>query len=242
MESKEQRFTEYYKSTKKEGKELYFCLTFEIYNSTYDKGISSHLRLKIKISYLALITNGTTIENLSNEYNEDWDFRCDDSRGDLCNSIYLNRRFFSFGIGSFILDKIIKTANINFPDARLGATLEYIEDLNSERKIRRDRMYKNAGFIVEDRSIKIDKISNLKFDRKFEHINKVDISEFVCGYFNKEETIKKLSKDLEDIKVSNYNNDLETKNKMLMAQNVRLTQTLGIIILVILISLYVYLK
>lgn len=240
MESQEQQFTEYYKSTKIEGKELYFSLTFMIYNSTYDKGISRNLGLKIKISYLALITNGTKIENLSNELNEDWDFTCNNVRGNLCNSIYLNQRFFSSGIGSFILDKIINIANSNFPEARLGATLEYIEDPNSERKIIRDKMYKNAGFIVDGRSIKIDKISNLKFDRKFERIHKVDISEFVAGYFEKEETIKKLLKDLEDMKVSK--NNWEKQSRDLMVKNAKLVNTLGLIILVISISLYVYLK
>lgn len=240
MESQEQQFTEYYKSTKKEGKELYFSLTFMIYNSTYDIGINRHLRLKIKISYLALITNGTKIENLSKEYNEDWDFTCDNSSGSLCNSIYLNQRFFSFGIGSFILDKIINIANTNFPEARLGANLECIADPNSERKIIRDKMYKNAGFIVDDRSIKIDKISNLKFNRKFESIHKVDISEFVAGYFEKEETIKKLLKDLENMKVSK--NNWEKQSRVLMVKNAKLVNTLGLIILVISISLYVYLK
>ncbi|MDN5060006.1 hypothetical protein [Aliarcobacter butzleri] len=155
------KYIKTYRTTKND-QETYFSIDYDLRIEEYPE----HNQTSLKAYY--------TVKYSEDELLSDTWFISSDSRNcSLHDSIMINESYRSYGIGSFLLNEILKTVNIYTPNASLRASLAF-NDQGEENAKRRDAMYKNFGFEVHPDHIYIDKISNLSLNRKFDFIKEIN--------------------------------------------------------------------
>ncbi|EOH9551556.1 N-acetyltransferase, partial [Campylobacter coli] len=93
------------------------------------------------------------------------------------SSIMLHSDYRSLGIGTFVINKMLEIALNYIPTARLSGKLSAVDEVKLENHKRRDKLYKNLGFIFNESNtgFNIDSISNLKIRKDFDYIQEVRI-------------------------------------------------------------------
>lgn len=165
-------FTRYYTSNKKANKTLHFKLEFQVI--LFDMPNREHdIEVTVFISYLLLLDDGTY--SIPTRQSNTWKLVSNFSNKScsLESSIMIREECRSFGIGSFVLNEVLSMANIYLPNYSLKGTLatndEFLE--NTER---RNNLYRNIGFKIEENNFSIDTLSNLNLDRTFDYIKLLD--------------------------------------------------------------------
>lgn len=227
MESFDTKFTRIYKTTKVNNKELFFKLNYKIYYQQ-NKRETTYIRVAIKISYLALFIDNKIVE-VSNSFNE-WELSGSTDSAHLENCIDINTKYQSFGIGSFVLNKLLNIANNHAPEYRLYGTLELLKD-SDINKLRRNTMYQNAGFNVLDKEINIEKINQLRLNRDFEYIKEYSDVEFFNILLENEKKIEDCEKNLQTS--ANRYKSLSLKNDFNNKYNKYVTSALWFLIIFI---------
>ncbi|MEV9477446.1 hypothetical protein [Aliarcobacter butzleri] len=184
------KFSKLFVSTKNTDKKLYFKIDYNI--TTIEKPNSEiSISMELIITYLYLekkdflnkIETTTNTWKFSSTYNK----KCS-----LCNSVRINNLYRSYGIGTFVLNEIIKIANEYIPGFYLQGSLGPADEEN-ENKERRNSLYKNIGFKLEPNYFYIEKISDLNFNREFNYIQELkilDIFNTLCEFQNKNKQLE----------------------------------------------------
>ncbi|EAL7623270.1 N-acetyltransferase, partial [Campylobacter coli] len=140
------------------------------------------------------------------------------------SSIMLHSDYRSLGIGTFVINKMLEIALNYIPTARLSGKLSAVDEVKLENHIRRDKLYKNLGFIFNENNtgFSIDRISDLKIRKDFDYIQEVCIFD-MCNQLAKLQYLKedndKSLKSYRDSfhKEKNKNDILRARNKFLIA-------------------------
>ncbi len=168
------KFTKLYVSNKKNNEKLYFAIDYEIRIDKYHNEQTT-TSIILYIHYLYLEQN-FRIKKIELTYNK-WEFSST-SYNQSCNlhsSVMISTEYRSYGIGTFVLNEIIKIANKYTPSASLSGFLSPVDE-GEDNKERRNSLYRNIGFIIEHDRFYIEKISDLHLDRKLEYIQTLNYS------------------------------------------------------------------
>lgn len=195
-------YTKNYISTKKEDEKLFFELNFKV-SVYYDSNSIIKLEIRVIIKYLYLLKKDTFIDIFScdNKKEDIWLFDAHRAfkSASLCDSVMIATSYRSYGIGSFILNEVMKIANNYVPDYSLKGTLSLVDE-ELDNKDRRNNLYKNIGFNIREHDFHIEHISNLNLDREYNYIKIVNMSHILNELNNKNHEIKTLKLELNNIK------------------------------------------
>ncbi|EGD5392115.1 N-acetyltransferase, partial [Campylobacter jejuni] len=129
----------------------------------------------------------------------------------------------SLGIGTFLINKMLEIALKYVPTARLSGTLSAVDEEILENHIRRDKLYKNLGFIFneDNTGFSIEQIGDLKIRKDFDYIQEVHILNMCYQLSNlqheKEGCIRQLESHKDDMrKLNKENAALRTRNKFIL--------------------------
>ncbi len=174
ISTEKNKFTKLYVSNKKNNEKLYFTIDYEITINRYHDGqITSSIILYIHYLYLE---QNFRIRKIEPKYNK-WEFSST-SYNQSCNlhsSVMIHIQYRSYGIGTFVLNEIIKIANEYTPNASLSGFLSPVDE-GEDNVQRRNSLYRNIGFKIEPYKFYIEKISDLNLNRKLEYIKTLNYS------------------------------------------------------------------
>lgn len=90
-----------------------------------------------------------------------------------------------------MINKMLEIALNYIPTARLSGKLSAVDEVKLENHIRRDKLYKNLGFIFNENNtgFSIDRISDLKIRKDFDYIQEVRIFD-MCNQLAKLQYLK----------------------------------------------------
>ena len=240
------KYSEFYISNKKESEQLFFKVDYHI-NTFENNKKEVNFSMEATASYLFLIKDNKYQDIVRKTNTFEIESTVIYKSCSLKDSILIQSEFRSYGIGSFLLNKILSEAVKHVPDYSLSASLSMVDDREEKNRLRRNALYENVGFkiIMDENSktyingkIQIDKLSNLKLDRKFEYIEKIDLFMYADIFY-------KLSKENSHLKEKNIRlfsicKDYEVINNQIEKKLGR--YYLFIILLVIVSILTIYLK
>jgi len=210
----EKQFSEIYLSNKRKDEKLYFKVDYQLsLHQDFEK--NNFFSINVVISYLILIKNDKCFETL--KQTNSWKLTSMGSykQTSFRSSIMIYPKYRSYGIGSFLLNKILSIANEYIPNYSLEDSLSRVDEYKENRE-RRDRLYISMGFEIKNRKIYIDKLSKLNFDRNFDYIELLDtknIAGIFCQLKNENENLKTI------------NQQLISKNSFYQKENEKLPRT-----------------
>ncbi|CAG9468215.1 GNAT family N-acetyltransferase [Campylobacter upsaliensis] len=214
-------YTSKFYISKKSEKEVCFKLDFEIEISGGDEKIYKvEIRAFVDYQYLK---NGNNITPNIHKNQNDWWLSYEYDRWSFHSSIVILDKYQSLGIGTFLINKMLEIALKYVPTARLSRTLSAVDEEILENHIRRDKLYKNLGFIFneDNTGFSIEQIGDLKIRKDFDYIQEVHILNMCYQLRNlqyeKEGDVKLLESYKDDIrKLNKENATLRTRNKFIL--------------------------
>ncbi|HEP3231595.1 TPA: N-acetyltransferase [Campylobacter upsaliensis] len=214
-------YTSKFYISKKSEKEVCFKLDFEIEISGGDEKIYKvEIRAFVDYQYLK---NGNNITPNIHKNQNDWWLSYEYDRWSFHSSIVILDKYQSLGIGTFLINKMLEIALKYVPTARLSRTLSAVDEEILENHIRRDKLYKNLGFIFneDNTGFSIEQIGVLKIRKDFDYIQEVHILNMCYQLRNlqyeKEGDVKLLESYKDDIrKLNKENATLRTRNKFIL--------------------------
>jgi GNAT superfamily N-acetyltransferase len=230
------KYTEFYITNKKEGEQLFFKVDYHINTYEYENK-DINFSMEAAVSYLFLIKDNKHQEKARRTNRFVIESIVSHKSCTLKDSILITDEYRSYGIGSFLLNKILSEAAKHIPDYSLTAKLSVVDEREEENRLRRNALYENAGFrIIMDENtnsyingkIEIDKLSNLKLERKFDYIEIID-------FYKIADRLYKLSKENEKLldekdKFYRLFNTYKAKNNDLDAKLEKYTRSVVILI------------
>ncbi|EAH8849677.1 N-acetyltransferase [Campylobacter lari] len=176
---------------KKNEKEVCFKLDFEIKafeenQKFYYVEICAIIDYQYLKNELGVFKNDNKKRNYWKlKYRSHWSFS---------SCVEIDHNYKSLGIGTFVINKILEIALSYVPEANFHDILSKENDENEEsckNRIRRDKLYKNLGFIFNENntSFSIDSISDLKIRKDFDYIQEVRVFD-MCNQLAKLQYLK----------------------------------------------------
>lgn len=240
------KYTEFYITNKKEGEQLFFKVDY--HSNIYEHSNKEiNFSMEAAVSYLFLIKDNKHQEKVRGTNRFVIESIVSSKSCTLKDSILITGEYRSYGIGSFLLNKILSEAAKHVPDYSLTASLSVEDDREEENRLRRNALYENIGFkiIMDENStscingkIEINKLSNLKLERKFDYIETLDSYKIA-------DRLYKLSKENEKIldekdKFSRLYNIYKDRNNDLDAKLVKYTWSVVVLIGIIFFILWIH--
>lgn len=187
---KQEVYTSKFYICKKNEKEACFKLDFEI-KAFEENQKFYYVEIYAIIDYQYLKNESGVFKNDDKrnfwklKYSNYWSFS---------SCVEINHNYKSLGIGTFVINKILEIALSYVPEAEFHDILSKGNDENEEsckNRIRRDKLYKNLGFIFNENNtgFSIDSISNLKIRKDFDYIQEVRIFD-MCNQLAKLQYLK----------------------------------------------------
>ena len=202
------KFTKLYVSNKNSNQKLYFAIDYEIRISKYNNEQTT-TSIILYISYLYL-EKDFCLRKAEARPNK-WEFSSSSNNKScsLHSSVMINIK--SYGVGTFVLNEIIKIANEYTPNASLEGFLSPVDE-GEDNIQRRDSLYRNIGFNIEPNRFYIEKISDLILDRKLEYIQTLNYSNIFDLLCTLQDEKVNLERDLKNKKIM-YQELYKGKNK-----------------------------
>ncbi len=202
------KFTKLYVSNKNSNQKLYFAIDYEIRISKYNNEQTT-TSIILYISYLYL-EKDFCLRKAEARPNK-WEFSSSSNNKScsLHSSVMINIK--SYGVGTFVLNEIIKIANEYTPNASLEGFLSPVDE-GEDNIQRRDSLYRNIGFNIEPNRFYIEKISDLILDRKLEYIQTLNYSNIFDLLCTLQDEKVNLERDLKNKKIM-YQELYKEKNK-----------------------------
>lgn len=197
---KDSKYTEFYITNKKEGEQLFFRVDYHI-NTYENRNKEINFSMEAVVSYLFLIEDNKHLEKARGTNRFVIESIVSYKSCTLKDSILITDEYRSYGIGSFLLNKILSEAAKHVPDYSLTASLSVADDREEKNRLRRNALYENAGFkiIMNENTtscingkIEIDKLSNLNLERKFDYIEIIDSYKIADRLYNLSKENEKL--------------------------------------------------
>ena len=202
------KFTKLYVSNKNSNQKLYFAIDYEIRIIKYNNEQTT-TSIILYISYLYL-EKDFCLRKAEARPNK-WEFSSSSNNKScsLHSSVMINIK--SYGVGTFVLNEIIKIANEYTPNASLEGFLSPVDE-GEDNIQRRDTLYRNIGFNIEPNRFYIEKISDLILDRKLEYIQTLNYSNIFDLLCTLQDEKVNLERDLKNKKIM-YQELYKEKNK-----------------------------
>ena len=202
------KFTKLYVSNKNSNQKLYFAIDYEIRIIKYNNEQTT-TSIILYISYLYL-EKDFCLRKAEARPNK-WEFSSSSNNKScsLHSSVMINIK--SYGVGTFVLNEIIKIANEYTPNASLEGFLSPVDE-GEDNIQRRDSLYRNIGFNIEPNRFYIKKISDLILDRKLEYIQTLNYSNIFDLLCTLQDEKVNLERDLKNKKIM-YQELYKEKNK-----------------------------
>ena len=202
------KFTKLYVSNKNSNQKLYFAIDYEIRIIKYNNEQTT-TSIILYISYLYL-EKDFCLRKAEARPNK-WEFSSSSNNKScsLHSSVMINIK--SYGVGTFVLNEIIKIANEYTPNASLEGFLSPVDE-GEDNVQRRDSLYRNIGFNIEPNRFYIKKISDLILDRKLEYIQTLNYSNIFDLLCTLQDEKVNLERDLKNKKIM-YQELYKEKNK-----------------------------
>ena len=202
------KFTKLYVSNKNSNQKLYFAIDYEIRIIKYNNEQTT-TSIILYISYLYL-EKDFCLRKAEARPNK-WEFSSSSNNKScsLHSSVMINIK--SYGVGTFVLNEIIKIANEYTPNASLEGFLSPVDE-GEDNIQRRDSLYRNIGFNIEPNRFYIEKISDLILDRKLEYIQTLNYSNIFDLLCTLQDEKVNLERDLKNKKIM-YQEKKTKKNK-----------------------------
>ncbi len=202
------KFTKLYVSNKNSNQKLYFAIDYEIRIIKYNNEQTT-TSIILYISYLYL-EKDFCLRKAEARPNK-WEFSSSSNNKScsLHSSVMINIK--SYGVGTFVLNEIIKIANEYTPNASLEGFLSPVDE-GEDNVQRRDSLYRNIGFNIEPNRFYIEKISDLILDRKLEYIQTLNYSNIFDLLCTLQDEKVNLERDLKNKKIM-YQELYKEKNK-----------------------------
>ena len=187
---------------------LYFAIDYEIRIIKYNNEQTT-TSIILYISYLYL-EKDFCLRKAEARPNK-WEFSSSSNNKScsLHSSVMINIK--SYGVGTFVLNEIIKIANEYTPNASLEGFLSPVDE-GEDNIQRRDSLYRNIGFNIEPNRFYIEKISDLILDRKLEYIQTLNYSNIFDLLCTLQDEKVNLERDLKNKKIM-YQELYKEKNK-----------------------------
>jgi len=139
-----------------------------------------NLNISLEIEYLFLIDmTGKCKKHNSFKRGDSWSLET--KSDDYCRftrDIMIQEQYRSYGIGRLAINKMLCIAQEYVSECSLKGTLSSVyPDASKENYGRRENLYKNIGFIIEEGSFHIERIGDLKIKQNIDGIEKVDLVE-----------------------------------------------------------------
>ncbi len=187
---KQEVYTSKFYICKKNEKEACFKLDFEI-KAFEENQKFYYVEIYAIIDYQYLKNESGVFKNDDKrnfwklKYSNYWSFS---------SCVEIDHNYKSLGIGTFVINKILEIALSYVPEAEFHDILSKGNDENEEsckNRIRRDKLYKNLGFIFNESNtgFSIDSISNLRIRKDFDYIQEVRIFD-MCNQLAKLQYLK----------------------------------------------------
>ncbi|MFX3627641.1 N-acetyltransferase [Campylobacter sp. LH-2024] len=147
-----------------------------------------------------------------------WTLQYDYDKWSFHSSIMIRWDYRSLGIGTFIINRMLEIALNYVPEVNLYGTLGWVDEQDPENHTRRDKLYKNLGFIFNESntSFSIDRISDLKIRKDFDYIQEVRIFD-MCNQLAKLQYLKAGDDKLLQYYKDDFNKE-KSKNNILRAR------------------------
>ncbi len=202
------KFTKLYVSNKNSNQKLYFAIDYEIRIIKYNNEQTT-TSIILYISYLYL-EKDFCLRKAEARPNK-WEFSSSSNNKScsLHSSVMINIK--SYGVGTFVLNEIIKITNEYTPNASLEGFLSPVDE-GEDNVQRRDSLYRNIGFNIEPNRFYIEKISDLILDRKLEYIQTLNYSNIFDLLCTLQDEKVNLERDLKNKKIM-YQELYKEKNK-----------------------------
>ena len=202
------KFTKLYVSNKNSNQKLYFAIDYEIRIIKYNNEQTT-TSIILYISYLYL-EKDFCLRKAEARPNK-WEFSSSSNNKScsLHSSVMINIK--SYGVGTFVLNEIIKIANEYTPNASLEGFLSPVDE-GEDNVQRRDSLYRNIGFKIDPYKFYIEKISDLNLDRKLEYIQTLNYSNIFDLLCTLQDEKVNLERDLKNKKIM-YQELYKEKNK-----------------------------
>ncbi|QOP43661.1 hypothetical protein FJR45_06730 [Sulfurimonas sediminis] len=210
----------YYSSKRKEGERLYFSLEIEYTVVDYASMNENHRNIDISmiIKYLFVVnSSGRCERNSLNRQGNSWKIRSSfDNACTFENSIMIQPQYRSYGVGTIAINQLLLIAKQYIPEYSLSGFLSPV-DAYEENFKRRDKLYRNVGFNINDDSFFIDKIDSLKIKNVIDGIEEVDFTHELSNMFEEKYNLKNTITGLEKSKENCWkiNTELEDKTNKL---------------------------
>lgn len=210
----------YYSSKRKEGEKLYFSLEITYSVVDYKSMNENHRNIDIsmEIEYLFVVySSGRCERNSLNRQGNSWILKS--SFGNSCSfdsSIMIQPQYRSYGVGTIAINQLLLIAKQYIPEYSLSGLLSPV-DAYEENFKRRDTLYRNVGFNINNNSFFIDKIDNLKIQNDIDGIEEVDFIHELSNMFEEKYNLKNTITGLEKSKENCWkiNTELEDKKNKL---------------------------
>ncbi|WP_232364925.1 N-acetyltransferase [Campylobacter aviculae] len=173
-----------------------------------------------------------------NKNRSHWTLQYDYDKWSFHSSIMIRWDYRSLGIGTFIINRMLEIALNYVPEVKLYGTLGWVDEQNPKNHIRRDKLYKNLGFIFNESNtgFSIDRISNLKIRKDFDYIQEVCILDVYYQLGKLQYEKERSDKILEYYK--NNSNEANRKNDTLQARNKFMFFLLIALIALVILAIY----
>ncbi|ENU2792777.1 N-acetyltransferase [Campylobacter jejuni] len=213
---KQEIYTSKFYISKKNGKEACFKLDFEIKAFGENKKFY-RVEIYAIIDYQYLKDESGVIPN-DNKNRSHWTLQYDYDKWSFHSSIMIHWDYRSLGIGTFIINRMLEIALNYVPEVNLYGTLGWVDEQDPENHTRRDKLYKNLGFIFNESntSFSIDRISDLKIRKDFDYIQEVSIFD-MCNQLAKLQYLKAGDDKLLQYYKDDFNKE-KSKNNILRAR------------------------
>ncbi|EGK7485823.1 MULTISPECIES: N-acetyltransferase [unclassified Campylobacter] len=214
---KQEVYTSKFYICKKNEKEVCFKLDFEI-KAFEENQKFYYVEICAIIDYQYLKNELGVFKN-DNKKRNYWKLKYM-SHWSFSSCVEIDHNYKSLGIGTFVINKILEIALSYVPEANFHDILSKENDENEEsckNRIRRDKLYKNLGFIFNENntSFSIDSISDLKIRKDFDYIQEVRIFD-MCNQLAKLQYLKEGDDKLLQYCKDDFNKE-KGKNNILRA-------------------------
>ncbi|RAZ25703.1 N-acetyltransferase [Campylobacter hyointestinalis] len=212
---KQEIYTSKFYICKKNEKEACFKLDFEI-KAFRENQKFYYVEIYAIIDYQYLKNELGVFKN-DNKKRNSWKLKYSNCWS-FHSSIMLHSDYRSLGIGTFVINKMLEIALNYIQTARLSGNLSAVDEVKSENHIRRDKLYKNLGFIFNENNtgFSIDRISDLKIRKDFDYIQEVCVFD-MCNQLAKLQYLKAGDDKLLQYYKDNFNKE-KSKNNILRAR------------------------
>ena len=151
-----------------------------------------NLDILLEIEYLFLVdAMGKCKKHDFIKRGNSWSLEAKSDHCRFTRDIMIQEQYRSYGIGRLAINKMLSIAQEHVPAYSLKGVLANVyPDASKKNYDRRDKLYRNIGFTIEEDSFHIDRIGNLNIKQSIDDIEKIDLAEELYVVLNEKKELE----------------------------------------------------